>query len=155
MPGIWVHGDWALIDDDGFWYILGRSDDTIKVAGKRVGPAEVESAAVAHPAVSEAAAIGVPARGQGRGDRRLRRRCAPGVEPTEALRDGDSRREVVQALGQALKPEAVLFVTHLPKTRNAKVLRRLIRARHLGRTDLGDTSSLESPDALEAIAQAH
>ena len=56
----WVHGDWASIDEDGFWYIHGRSDDTLKVAGKRVGPAEVESAAVAHPAVLEAAAIGVP-----------------------------------------------------------------------------------------------
>ena len=60
LPGIWVHGDWASIDEDGFWYIHGRSDDTLKVAGKRVGPAEVESAAVAHPAVLEAAAIGVP-----------------------------------------------------------------------------------------------
>src|ERR671937_673169 len=59
-PDIWVHGDWALIDDEGFWFIQGRSDDTIKVAGKRFGPAEVESAAVSHPAVSEAAAIGVP-----------------------------------------------------------------------------------------------
>jgi acetyl-CoA synthetase len=60
LPGVWVHGDWALIDDEGYWYILGRSDDTIKVAGKRLGPAEVESAAVSHPGVSEAAAIGVP-----------------------------------------------------------------------------------------------
>ena len=60
LPGIWVHGDWARIDADGFWYILGRSDDTIKVAGKRVGPAEVESAALSHPAVAAAAAIGVP-----------------------------------------------------------------------------------------------
>ena len=60
IPGMWVHGDWASIDADGFWYIHGRSDDTLKVAGKRVGPAEVESAAVAHPAVLEAAAIGVP-----------------------------------------------------------------------------------------------
>src|SRR5207253_5973789 len=60
FENVWVHGDWARIDVEGFWYIEGRSDDTLKVAGKRVGPAEVESAAVAHPAVSEAAAIGVP-----------------------------------------------------------------------------------------------
>ena len=59
-PDIWVHGDWALIDDEGFWYIQGRSDDTIKIAGKRLGPAEVESAAITHPAVQECAAIGVP-----------------------------------------------------------------------------------------------
>ena len=58
IPDVWVHGDWATVDDDGFWFIQGRSDDTIKIAGKRVGPAEVESAAVGHPAVAEAAAIG-------------------------------------------------------------------------------------------------
>ena len=60
FPDVWVHGDWAAVDNDGLWYILGRSDDTIKMAGKRVGPAEVESVLVAHPQVSEAAAIGVP-----------------------------------------------------------------------------------------------
>src|SRR5437764_15495912 len=59
-PDVWVHGDWAAIDDEGLWYILGRSDDTIKIAGKRVGPAEVESILVAHAQVSEAAAVGVP-----------------------------------------------------------------------------------------------
>ena len=96
FPGIWVHGDWAAIDGDGFWYILGRSDDTIKVAGKRLGPAEVESAAVAHPAVMEAAAIGVPARAQGRGGGRLRRRCArrraDGRAARRDPRRGDARR---------------------------------------------------------------
>jgi acetyl-CoA synthetase len=153
IPGIWVHGDWAAVDSDGFWYILGRSDDTIKVAGKRLGPAEVESAAVAHPAVTEAAAIGVPHEIKGEAIT-VFVVTKPGVEQTEQLRE-EIRAEVVKALGPAMKPEAVLFVTQLPKTRNGKVLRRLIRARHLGRTDLGDTSSLESPDALEAIAQAH
>ena len=153
IPGVWVHGDWAAVDGDGFWYILGRSDDTIKVAGKRLGPAEVESAAVAHPAVTEAAAIGVPHEIKGEAIV-VFVVPQPGVEPTEQLRE-EIRAEVAKALGPALKPEAVLFVTQLPKTRNGKVLRRLIRARHLGKTDLGDTSSLESPDALEAIAQAH
>ena len=153
IPGIWVHGDWAAVDSDGFWYILGRSDDTIKVAGKRLGPAEVESAAVAHPAVTEAAAIGVPHEIKGEAIA-VFVVTQPGVEQTEQLRE-EIRAEVVKALGPAMKPEAVLFVTQLPKTRNGKVLRRLIRARHLGKTDLGDTSSLESQDALEAIAQAH
>jgi acetyl-CoA synthetase len=153
IPGIWVHGDWAAVDSDGFWYILGRSDDTIKVAGKRLGPAEVESAAVAHPAVTEAAAIGVPHEIKGEAIT-VFVVTPPGVEQTEQLRE-EIRSEVVKALGPAMKPEAVLFVAQLPKTRNGKVLRRLIRARHLGKTDLGDTSSLESPDALEAIAQAH
>ena len=153
IPGIWVHGDWAAVDSDGFWYILGRSDDTIKVAGKRLGPAEVESAAVAHPAVTEAAAIGVPHEIKGEAIA-VFVVTQPGVEQTEQLRE-EIRAEVTKALGPAMKPEVVLFVTQLPKTRNGKVLRRLIRARHLGKTDLGDTSSLESQDALEAIAQAH
>ena len=149
FPGIWTHGDFAAIDGDGFWYILGRSDDTIKVAGKRLGPAEVESAAVAHPSVSEAAAIGAPHPVKGEVVV-VFAVLRPGVEPTEALRD-EVRASVTQALGPALKPDQVHFVAQLPKTRNGKVLRRLIRARHLGKTDLGDLSSLESPDALEAI----
>jgi acetyl-CoA synthetase len=152
FPETWVHGDWAVIDDAGFWFILGRSDDTIKVAGKRLGPAEVESAAVAHPAVAEAAAIGVPHPVKGES---ITVFCVlrPGVAPSDEIREG-VRGEVTKALGPALKPEAVLFVSALPKTRNGKVLRRLIRARHLGGANLGDTSSLESPEALEAIAQA-
>ena len=153
IPGLWIHGDWAAVDSDGFWYILGRSDDTIKVAGKRLGPAEVESAAVAHPEVTEAAAIGVPHEIKGEAIT-VFVVTRPGVEQTEQLRE-EIRAEVTKALGPAMKPKAVLFVTQLPKTRNGKVLRRLIRARHLGKTDLGDTSSLESQDALEAIAQAH
>ncbi len=152
FPHVWVHGDWAAIDNDGFWYILGRSDDTIKVAGKRLGPAEVESAAVAHVAVSEAAAIGVPHEVKGE-TVVVFAVLRPGVEPSDALRD-EIKAEVVKALGPALKPDSVLFVAQLPKTRNGKVLRRLIRARHLGKTDLGDISSLESPEALDEIGRA-
>ncbi len=152
IPGLWVHGDFAVIDQDGYWYILGRSDDTIKVAGKRLGPAEVESAAVTHPAVNEAAAVGVPHPVKGE-TVVVFAVLRPGTEPSDALRS-EIQAEVVRAMGPALKPETVLFVTALPKTRNGKVLRRLIRARHLGKTDLGDLSSLESPDALEAIANA-
>ncbi len=152
FPGIWTHGDWAAIDTDGFWYILGRSDDTIKVAGKRLGPAEVESAAVTHPAVSEAAAIGTPHPVKGEAVK-VFVVLKPGIAPSEPLRE-EIMAAVVHALGPALKPESVYFVTQIPKTRNGKVLRRLIRARHLGSADLGDTSSLESPEALEAIAQA-
>jgi acetyl-CoA synthetase len=153
FPSLWVHGDFAAIDNDGFWYILGRSDDTIKVAGKRLGPAEVESAAVAHPAVSEAAAIGVPHAIKGEAVV-VFAVLRPDVTPSDALRD-EIKAAVVKVLGPALKPESVLFVAQLPKTRNGKVLRRLIRARHLGKTDLGDLSSLESPDALDEIAHAH
>ena len=150
IPGLWVHGDWALIDDDGFWFLQGRSDDTIKVAGKRLGPAEVESAAVSHPAVSESAAIGVPHPLKGEGVV-----CfvvlRAGYEPTKELA-GEIKETIARELGKPLRPEAVLFVRDLPKTRNAKIMRRLIRAKYLGR-EPGDVSGLENPAALEEIAR--
>jgi acetyl-CoA synthetase len=151
MPGLWVHGDWAMVDDDGFWYILGRSDDTLKVAGKRVGPAEIESAAVAHPAVQEAAAIGVPheIKGEAIVVFAIPR---PGIEPSDTLRH-EIQTMVASQLGKPLQPDRVLFVTDLPKTRNAKIMRRVIRARYLGQSDLGDLSSLENPAAVEEIGR--
>jgi acetyl-CoA synthetase len=149
IPGIWVHGDWALIDEDGFWYILGRSDDTIKVAGKRVGPAEVESAAVSHPAVAEAAAIGVPHALKGEVVV-VFVMLRPNYAPSEPLR-GEIEAAIVHQLGKSLKPEAVRFVQDIPRTRNAKILRRLVRKRYLDEP-LGDTSALENPAALDEIA---
>jgi acetyl-CoA synthetase len=150
-PGVWVHGDWAYVDDDGFWFVTGRSDDTLKIAGKRVGPAEVESALVAHPAVAEAAAIGVPHDVKGEGVV-----CfvvlRPGREPSDALRKELVGR-VVQDMGKALKPERVLFARELPKTRSAKIMRRVVRAVHLG-SDPGDLSSLDNPGGIEAIREA-
>jgi acetyl-CoA synthetase len=149
IPGIWVHGDWALIDEDGFWYILGRSDDRIKVAGKRVGPAEVESAAVSHPAVAEAAAIGVPHALKGEVVV-VFVMLRPNYAPSEPLR-GEIEAAIVHQLGKSLKPEAVRFVQDIPRTRNAKILRRLVRKRYLDEP-LGDTSALENPAALDEIA---
>lgn len=151
IPGVWVHGDWALIDEDGYWYILGRSDDTIKVAGKRVGPAEVESAAVSHPAVSEAAAIGVPDELKGEVVV-VFVILRPQYEPSDQLR-GAISSVIVDQLGKSLAPKRVLFVKEVPKTRNAKIMRRVIKARYLG-TDLGDVSSLENPSAIEEIGRA-
>ena len=147
-PGVWVHGDWAAVDEDGMWYILGRSDDTIKVAGKRLGPAEVESVLVAHPAVSEAAAIGVPDALKGSA---LVCFCvlAPGVEPSDALA-AELRERVAAELGKPLRPKAVTFVSDLPKTRNAKVMRRVIRSAYLGE-DPGDTSSLVNPGVIKEL----
>ncbi len=149
LPDIWVHGDWAEIDADGFWYIRGRSDDTIKVAGKRVGPAEVESAALAHPSVVAAAAVGVPHELKGEVVVVFAVARA-GVEEGEGLR-AEVVDAVVRSLGKALKPERVHFVRDLPKTRNGKILRRVIRARYLDRP-LGDLSSLENPAAVDEIA---
>ena len=147
-PGLWYHGDLAELDDDGLWYILGRSDDTIKVAGKRVGPAEVESALVAHPAVQEAAAVGVPDEIKGEklvGFVILR----PDADPSPDLMDA-LRQHVATALGKSLKPSRVHAVEDLPKTRNAKIMRRVIRAAYLGE-NLGDLTSLENPAAVDGI----
>jgi acetyl-CoA synthetase len=151
FPDTWVHGDWAAIDADGQWYILGRSDDTIKVAGKRLGPAEVESILVTHPAVSEAAAIGVPDELKGE---KVACFCVlkPGQSPSDELRE-ELRRRIAADLGKPLAPETIQFVRDLPKTRNAKVMRRLIRAAYLGE-EPGDISALENPSAMEEIKKA-
>src|SRR5574341_30238 len=150
-PDVWVHGDWAAIDGDGLWYILGRSDDTIKVAGKRLGPAEVESILVAHPAVAESAAIAVPDEVKGN---EVVCFCVlrPGHPANDELRE-TLKEKVAGELGKPLKPREIKFVRDLPKTRNAKVMRRVIRAAYLG-LDPGDTSSLENPGAVEEIARA-
>jgi acetyl-CoA synthetase len=147
-PGLWAHGDWASIDADGFWYIHGRSDDTLKVAGKRVGPAEVESAAVGHPSVLEAAAIGVPHEIKGEAIVVL---CVlrPGETDGVELR-ASVAKTVADELGKPLKPEVVAVVRSLPKTRSGKVMRRVIRAAWLG-LDPGDVSALDDPASLDAI----
>ena len=149
-PQVWVHGDWAATDGDGFWYILGRSDDTIKVAGKRLGPAEVEAILTGHPAVSEAAAIGVPhpVKGEALVCFVVLRH---GWTPSEAL-SSELAGRVGEQLGKPLRPAAVHVVPELPKTRNAKILRRVIRAAFVGQ-DPGDLSSLENPQAVVAIKQ--
>jgi acetyl-CoA synthetase len=150
-PDVWVHGDWAYVDADGFWYIHGRSDDTLKLAGKRVGPAEIESVLVGHPAVNEAAAIGVPHEVKGESVvcfAVLR----PGFTGNDALRTELIDR-VVQAMGRAIRPDRVLFVRELPKTRSAKIMRRVIRATYLG-SEPGDLSSLENPGGVQAITEA-
>ncbi|MFM8427130.1 MAG: AMP-binding protein [Chloroflexota bacterium] len=145
---VWVHGDFAAVDNDGLWYILGRSDDTIKIAGKRLGPAEVESILVRHESIIEAAAIGVPHEVKG-SELVLFAVTKPGVERSVALRQ-ELHDMVVAEMGKPLAPKAILFVNDLPKTRNAKVMRRMIRAAYLG-LDLGDTSSLVNPAAVEEI----
>ncbi len=161
FPDVWVHGDWAAIDEDGLWYILGRSDDTIKIAGKRLGPAEVESVLVDDPAVLEAAAIGIPdeLKGQalvcfcvlrpGPGDTRD---VAADLQTRLTLADR-LKALVATRLGKPLRPEAIFFVRDLPKTRNAKVMRRVIRSAYLGEAP-GDLSSLENPQAVDDIRAA-
>ena len=151
FPDVWVHGDWAAIDDDGLWYIVGRSDDTIKIAGKRLGPAEVESVLVEHPAVLESAAIGVPDETKGQA---LVCFCVlrPGHTGSPALADA-LKALVATRLGKPLRPKAIEFVADLPKTRNAKVMRRVIRSTYLNEAP-GDLSSLENPQAVEEIRKS-
>jgi len=148
-PGIWVHGDWASVDEDGYWYLHGRSDDTLNIAGKRIGPAEFESAAVHCPGIAEACAIGVPDAVKGEVAWIF---CVPlaGVEPGPELRDA-VRAAVVHELGKAFAPAEVRFVTALPKTRTAKIVRRAVRAAALGE-ELGDLSSIEDTTVLEQFA---
>jgi acetyl-CoA synthetase len=151
FPGVWVHGDWASVDEDGFWFLHGRSDDTINVAGKRLGPAEVESILTLDPRIAESAAVGVPDRVKGETIW-----CfavpRPGVEPDAAL-ERELRQLVAQHLGSSFRPARVILVPELPRTRSAKIVRRAIRATVL-HEDAGDLSSLENPSALDAIARS-
>jgi len=151
FPGVWTHGDWASIDEDGYWYLHGRSDDTLNIAGKRIGPAELESAAVGHGGVAEAAAIGVPHDVKGEVAWIF---CVlkPGTEATPACALEISTA-VTDELGKAFRPERIVFVSALPKTRSAKIVRRAVRARVLGK-EQGDLSSLENPEALDEIGEA-
>lgn len=176
FEGIWVHGDWAMQDADGHYYILGRSDDTLKVAGKRVGPAEVESLLVAHERVAEAAVIGVPDEIKGTamiafvvlGNADIlsamsaeRESEVESSDQTLALSNADAgkmlafqlKQLVAKDMGKPLAPSKIYFVSALPKTRNAKVMRRVIRSAFLGE-DAGDLSALENPNAVEEIANA-
>ncbi len=181
---IWVHGDWAMRDADGHWFILGRSDDTLKVAGKRVGPAEVESLLVAHPLVTEAAVIGVPDEAKGTamvafcvlgsadtpvrmsvaatrtgandfessmGEDRFAGGTGDADRSVRAPLEAELKALVARDMGKPLAPSKIHFVSALPKTRNTKVMRRVIRAAYLGE-DPGDLSALENPNAVAEIA---
>ncbi|MBW3614650.1 MAG: AMP-binding protein [Actinobacteria bacterium] len=150
FPGVWRHGDWASIDEDGEWFLHGRSDDTIKVAGKRIGPAEVESLVVSHPSVIEAAAVGIPH--EVKGEELWVFVVVPDAATSEELR-AELSDLVAERLGRSFRPASVRFTRALPKTRNAKVLRRAIRATALGQ-DPGDLFSLEDPASIDAVRSA-
>jgi acetyl-CoA synthetase len=156
FPGIWTHGDFAMVDGDGQWFILGRSDDVMNVAGKRLAPAEVESVMITHPQVAEAAAVGVPddVKGEAVWAFWVSR---PGEGATTSIDDAtaeqigaDLAALVGRELGKPFTPSRVWRVAALPKTRSAKIMRRAIRAAALG-VDPGDLSGAENPDAVDAI----
>lgn len=146
-PDVWVHGDWAMIDEEGLWYILGRSDDTIKIAGKRVGPAEVEAAALDGTEAAEAAAVGIPDPLKGQSVVVFvvaRPNADPG--PIPAAVSGSIER----SLGKPFKPAGVHVLPRLPKTRNGKILRRVIRNVFLGDPP-GDLSAIDDLATLDPI----
>jgi acetyl-CoA synthetase len=142
FPGVWAHGDLAEADDAGSFRILGRADDTLKIAGKRTGPAEIESVVLEHEAVSEAAAIGIPDPIKG--------------EALILLVVGSASEDelgglIGERLGRPFVPHRVHRVAELPRTRTGKTMRRLVRSAYLGVEPLGDTSALENPSALDAV----
>ncbi len=147
-PDVWVHGDWAMVDSDGFWFLHGRSDDTLNIAGKRIGPAEIENAAVSHPQVAMAAAIGVPDDLKGEVIVVYVVPC-PGISPDADLLD-EVEETMVEIVGKAFRPKYVFAVPDVPRTRSQKIMRRVIKALALGEKP-GDLSSLENPDALLEI----
>ena len=138
--GMYTAGDSARRDKDGYFWVIGRIDDVIKVSGYRLGTAEIESALVSHPAVAEAAAIGLPHEIKGTGIH-----CfvilRAGVDGSDKLAE-ELRTHVAKELGPITKPEAVSFMAALPKTRSGKIMRRVLKAQALGQ-DLGDISTLE------------
>ena len=143
IEGVWVHGDLATVDEHGVWRLLGRSDDTIKVSGRRVGPAEIEAALLRDKRIVEAAAIGVP--DQQRGQRVVAFVVAAEGEVDQA----DLTATAAANVGRSFAP-VVHIVETLPKTKNGKIMRRAIRSRHLGQP-IGDMSSLDPATPLENI----
>jgi len=150
LPDLWVHGDFASRDADGMWYVHGRSDDTLKIAGKRTGPSEIEALLMATGLVQDAAAIGLPDAVKGTAVVCI---CVPrpGIDPAGALKTLSVA--VVAGLGGAFKPAKVVLVDDLPRTRNMKMMRRVVRASWLGE-DPGDLSTLVNPESVQAIRAA-
>jgi len=151
FPGVWNHGDWASHDADGYWYLYGRSDDTLNIAGKRIGPAEFESVLVDHPAVAEAGVVGIAHSVKGEAAWCF---CVlvPAFSPSTEL-EAELTTLVVDRLGKSFSPERIVFVRDLPKTRSAKIVRRVLRAASTA-DDPGDLSSLEDPDVYETIVDS-
>ena len=150
-PDVWDHGDWAQKGEDGLWYLHGRADDTLNVAGRKVGPAEVEGAAIEHPAVNQAAAIGASDETTGTAVV-LYVVAHSDYEPSDDL--AAAIRETVGAeLGKPFRPREVLFVDAFPKTQSGKIVRRAIAAAYRG-GERGDLSSIENPEVLAAIEDA-
>ncbi|GAA2864461.1 AMP-binding protein [Pseudonocardia halophobica] len=152
FPGLWRHGDHAVVDADGQWFLRGRSDDVMNVAGKRLAPAEVEAVLIAHPDVAEAAVVGVPDAKKGEAVWAFWVPRAGATSGEEELAE-TLRRRVGEELGKPFAPSLIRRVDQLPKTRSAKIMRRAVRAAALGQ-DPGDLSGAENPEALDVVRAA-
>ncbi|ADQ67208.1 acyl-CoA synthetase [Halogeometricum borinquense DSM 11551] len=150
-PPLWDHGDWAQKDEDGFWFLHGRADDALNVAGRKVGPAEIEGVLIEHDAVNQAAAVGVDDDTTGTAVVAYVV-LEDDVEPTDELRE-ELRELVGEEQGKPFRPRELKFVSEFPKTQSGKIIRRAIAAVHQGE-DTGDLSSIENPDALDEIRDA-
>jgi acetyl-CoA synthetase len=148
FPGMWRHGDYAMVDEAGSWFILGRSDDVMNVAGKRVAPAEIESVLAADPAVAESAVVGVP--DPKKGEAVWAFWVGNADEHDDEAVSKRLRQSVADEVGKPFTPARVVRVAALPKTRSAKILRRAVRAAVLD-TDAGDLSGAENPEVVENI----
>ncbi|QLG27004.1 AMP-binding protein [Halorarum halophilum] len=150
-PPLWNHGDWAQKDEDGFWFLHGRADDTLNVAGRKIGPAEIEGVLIDHDAVNQAAAVGVP-------DETTGTAVVAYVVVEDEIEPSDELRDELVALvgeehGKPFRPRELLFVEEFPKTQSGKIIRRAISAVHEGE-DPGDLSSMENPGSLEKLREA-
>ena len=152
FPGMFYAGDYAVKDEEGYFWILGRADEVIKVAGHRLGTYELESALIQHPAVAEAAVVGVPDPVKGEIPVAyvvLRQ----GVQPTEQLR-AELNNTVRELVGPIATLSNIFFVTKLPKTRSGKIMRRLVKAVVTGQP-LGDVTTLEDEASVEEVKKAY
>jgi len=150
-PPLWDHGDWAQRDEDGFWFLHGRADDALNVAGRKVGPAEIEGVLIDHEAVNQAVAVGVDDETTGTAVVAYVV-LEPGADPGDDLRE-ELRALVGEEHGKPFRPREILFVEEFPKTQSGKIIRRAVASVYEGE-DPGDLSSMENPEALEAIREA-
>jgi len=153
-PGVYFSGDGARVDEEGFFWLMGRVDDVINVSGHRIGTAEVESALVSHPDVAEAAVVGFPHDIKGQGIYAfvtVNADVPTGVALMKVL-----RAHVAKEIGPIAKPDRIQFSDALPKTRSGKIMRRILRKVAAGKTDeLGDTTTLADPDVVDQLVKAY
>jgi len=152
FPGVYYTGDYAVRDEDGYFWILGRADEVLKVAGHRIGTAELEDVAISHPKIAEAAVVGKedPVKGE---SIVIFVRLEEGVAPSPSLKK-ELAGHIRKAMGPVAVPDEVYFVARLPKTRSGTVMRRVLKA-VADNTAIGDVTALEDESSVEEITKAY